>query len=261
MLARARVLAQSWAPLVRLVLALVIFVLQEGSAVSLTFSDAVAIHQSGDLERAWSSYEALLAAEPTGEPAALVLHNMATILHARGELSAAAELIERAIAQNPGEASYRNTLGVVQRSAGDLGAAVASFEAAVAALPEMHTAHLNLANTLHFYIADNPVVVAGPFEERRRILESAVAHYMAVLKIDTSRGGGLGGPGGVHGGVMSIGERVALLNDCAIAQQKLEANHDAVESLREAAALNPRDLQSVGNLVMRDDEGGGQPQS
>ena len=83
----------------------VLVVLRLGPVASLTFTDAVAIHQSGDLERAWSSYEALLAAEPTGEPAALVLHNMATIRHARGELAAAVELIERAIAQNPGEAS------------------------------------------------------------------------------------------------------------------------------------------------------------
>ena len=130
------------------------------AATTATFADAVAIHQSGDLDRAWSAYEAVLAQQPTGESdtAALVLHNMGTIMHARGELQTAAELIERAIYLHPADATYRNTLGVVQRSGGDLAGAVASFEAVVAAAPEMHAAHLNLANTLHFYLADNPEV-------------------------------------------------------------------------------------------------------
>jgi predicted TPR repeat methyltransferase len=66
----------------------------------------------------------------------------------RGDLDAARAWIERAIALDPEVAAYHVNLGNVRRAAGEIGAAIASFERALALEPEDARVLCNLGNAL-----------------------------------------------------------------------------------------------------------------
>jgi hypothetical protein len=110
------------------------------------FAQAVAHEQAGRMAEAGALCDAILARQPAHHGA---LHLLGVVAFRRGELAAAIALIERAIAQDDGVALYQRNLCELQRRAGRADDAVAHGRRAVALAPDDAHAHYNLGLALY----------------------------------------------------------------------------------------------------------------
>src|SRR5262245_47085575 len=94
---------------------------------------ALAFHQQGQLERAASIYESLLARDPHQADA---LHLLGVLAHQRGDHPRAAELITRAVGLNGSAAPYHANLAEVYRALGRLDLALGACRKALDLQPE-----------------------------------------------------------------------------------------------------------------------------
>jgi tetratricopeptide (TPR) repeat protein len=111
---------------------------------SLLFTMAGTAQTQGDLPRAQQHYERLLAVQADH---AMALNNLAMVRLLRKEPGARA-LAERAVATAPQNAALLDTLAQAQAAEGQLDAALATQNSAVAAAPQAPALRLNLARIL-----------------------------------------------------------------------------------------------------------------
>jgi Flp pilus assembly protein TadD len=109
------------------------------------FSDAVVLHQRGDLAGAEVRYRELLAVQP-GHPDAL--HHLGLIAYSTGHLEEAAGHIEESLRRKPGNAAAHANLGLVRHDRGDYPGALAACDAALRLQRNYPEAHYNRGNTL-----------------------------------------------------------------------------------------------------------------
>ncbi len=102
-------------------------------------------HQQGQLDEAARLYQAVLAAQP-GHPEAW--HLLGVVAHQKGDHARAVELIGRAIAVNPRDATYHANLAEAYRALGRLEQAVAGCRAALRLRPHYAEAANNLGMAL-----------------------------------------------------------------------------------------------------------------
>lgn len=110
--------------------------------MSASFTDAVKLHQAGDLAQAERLYRAVTAAEPAHADA---LRLLGVLLHQRGDGAGAIDLIGRAIACDPANAKAQDNLGFVLTALGRREEAVSCFQRAIALQPALLPSYLNLA--------------------------------------------------------------------------------------------------------------------
>lgn len=109
-------------------------------------SQAVALHQAGDIAAAEGSYRRVLDAVPDHPYG---LHFLGVVLHQKGEHEEAAELIERALVALPQFADGYSNLGAAYHAMGRLKEAEGAFRRAAELKPTMAEAHSNLAAVLN----------------------------------------------------------------------------------------------------------------
>jgi choline-sulfatase len=100
--------------------------------------------QSGDCRRAEAEFRATLASGLASADAHL---GLATCLGRRRDLSGAERALAEARRLEPGNPVITANIAILQAETGDAAAAIRSFEAALAADPELHEARFNLALT------------------------------------------------------------------------------------------------------------------
>jgi tetratricopeptide (TPR) repeat protein len=133
-------------------------------AIGTLLRQAVARHQAGDLTGARAGYEAVLAQDPQQADA---LHLLGVLRDQAGEHAAAVELIDRAIAVQPGEASFHGNRATALLALGRAEDAAAGYRRALELDPDYAEGHYNLANLLR---AEGAVVSARQhFEEALRL--------------------------------------------------------------------------------------------
>jgi Tfp pilus assembly protein PilF len=124
----------------------------------------------------------------------------------RGELAAAAECYEEALALDPAQAPVHNNLGNVYQALGRGEEAVAAFRSAIAADDAFAEAHLNLGIALH---------QAGALEEAAESYRAALRRKPALALANVNLGYLLEQQGDASGAADSYRRAIAAQPDCA----------------------------------------------
>lgn len=113
--------------------------------VQAVFSTALRYHQAGHLNEAERLYRHVLAVSSRHADS---LHLLGVIAQHNGRHDLAVDLIGKAIAINPAEASYHSNLGTALWKQGQLDAAIACYRRALELKPDYAKAHFNLGTGL-----------------------------------------------------------------------------------------------------------------
>jgi protein O-GlcNAc transferase len=133
-------------------------------SVAQVFGEAVTQHQAGRYAQAEPLYRQVLAAVPAHAEA---LHMLGLLAAQVGKPEAGLELIERAVALNPGNAVYRGNWAEVLRQARQLPRAEAEFRRALELDPRFGDAYTNFALLL---------LLQGREREAAEILQAGIGH-------------------------------------------------------------------------------------
>lgn len=139
---------------------------QESEAEPASFLDAVQMEETGRLDEAVLTYEAILADDPSHAPSAI---NLGTIYYHRHEFERAEMLYRRATVADPRYALAFFDLGNVLDELRRMPEAIEAYRAAIRLAPKYADAHYNLA------------LAYERQGERRRALQ----HWMAYARLDT----------------------------------------------------------------------------
>lgn len=201
-------------------------------------------HQrEGNLEAAQRWLERSVALEPVVES----LNNLGNVLQARGDLSGARSMFERAIGLRPADPKTLSNLGNALAAEGHIDEAIARFEAALRAKPDLADALFNLANTL---------AQAGRFPE-------AVTRYERVLQLTpddaearANYSAALMELGRADEAITQIREAVrrrpdhaGLRNACGVTLARAGRLREALPEFEAAVRLAPDNLEYRGNAA------------
>ncbi len=128
------------------------------------YREALALHQSGDLEAAHSAYLALLKDFPDH---ARSLHRLGNLDLRSGRFADAERLIRRAIELEPDGAGFYNSLGNVLRAAGRTEEALAAYAEELRRRPDFAVAHHQLGLLL---------LETGQTDAALRAVQKAIYH-------------------------------------------------------------------------------------
>jgi tetratricopeptide (TPR) repeat protein len=200
---------------------------------------ALALHRAGDLSAARAGYEAVLRRDPANFDA---LHMLGLVLVQQGEGGRGAELIERAVAANPGVAAAHVNLAMALVALGRFEAALAASERALALQPASADAHINRGNAL--------LALARP-DEALAAYDAALALRPADPQAHYNRANALRDLGRLDAAVMGYDAAVALrpgyleaLSNRGAALLKLERLEEALASYDGAAAAAPASAEA-----------------
>jgi predicted O-linked N-acetylglucosamine transferase (SPINDLY family) len=204
------------------------------SADPTVLDEAIALHRKGRLAEAAELYRKVLIENPLAPEA---LHLLGLIEFQRKNANAALVLMDRSIEIDPGDAGCHSNRGVVLRSLGRFGEAIASFDRVLALRPANADAHLNRGAAL--------------FDVGRYV--DAVADYDRALSMKpnhadahTGRGHALQALGRLDEAVESYEKALSIKPDSADvlvrrgdAQRKLKRFDDAIASYQKALDVRP----------------------
>ena len=108
-------------------------------------TEAVRLHQAGQLEQAAALYRKVLTIHPNSADA---LHLLGMIALQQGQAQTAKELIAKAIAIDHGQAPYHSHHALALQSLGDMEGAVAGYHRALALNPDDPDTYNNMGNAL-----------------------------------------------------------------------------------------------------------------
>jgi Flp pilus assembly protein TadD/2-polyprenyl-3-methyl-5-hydroxy-6-metoxy-1,4-benzoquinol methylase len=171
-----------------------------GLDIRSVLTEAVRLHQAGQLEQAATLYRNVLTADPNSADA---LHLLGMIALQQGQAKTAAELIRKAIALHDREAAYHFHLALALQTMEDMEGAVAGYRRALTLKPNDPDAHNNMGNAL---------AAQGK-------LEDAVAAFRRALTLQP-------GNAVAHNNLGNVQRSMGLWNE-------------AEASFRKAAALQP----------------------
>ena len=174
-----------------------------------TFDAALQQHQAGKFAEAEQGYATVLKWNPQHEEA---LHLLGVLAYQQGRHRRAFELIQRAIAINPAEASYHNNLGNVLQELNQFPQAVESYQRALRIEPRYVEAHNNLANTY----------------KKSGKLPQAVDSYRAALRIKP--------------------DVAQALCNLGTVQSEMKDWEAAIQSFQQALELAPHYVEALNNL-------------
>jgi Flp pilus assembly protein TadD/2-polyprenyl-3-methyl-5-hydroxy-6-metoxy-1,4-benzoquinol methylase len=183
-----------------------------------TLTEAVRLHQAGQIDKAALLYRRVLAADP-GNPDALHLLGMAALQ--QGQAREAADLIGKAIARHDRDASYHFHHALALQTLQDMDGAVAGYKKAMALEPDNPDIYNNMGNAL----------------AAQHKLEDAKAAFLRLLALQPAHAIGYSNLGNV--------------------QRDLGLRDEAEASFRKATALQPgltAALVNLGNLLQDRDE-------
>lgn len=208
-----------------------------------SFSEALVLHQRGELAQAEQRYRALLALEPNHTDA---LHLLGVLALQSGQAQAAITLMKKAIAFRPSIAAYHSNLAEAYRAVGEIALAIASAQLALRLQPIYPDAVVNLGS---LYMSQGRIGEAA--EMFRRAIEQkpdfAVAH--------NNLGNALRLLGDIEQAVLHFRKALELQPHLGfvhgnLGQLLLEGGQlaDALRHCQEAVRLQPNSAPAFNNL-------------
>ena len=171
-----------------------------GLDIRSVLTEAVRLHQAGELEQAAALYRKVLIADPNSADA---LHLLGMVALQQGEPKTAVELIAAAIALHDREASYHFHLALALQTLNDMQGAVTNYRRALALKPHDPDIYNNMGNALA--AQDRP--------------EEAVAAFRRALALQP--------------------DNAAAHNNLGNVQRSMGLRDDAEASFRKATDLQP----------------------
>lgn len=128
------------------------------------FKNALAAHQSGDIEAAENLYKELLEKSPED---ADILHLLSILMAQKEEFEIARQYIDKALKLQPNSASFHNTLGNIEKNLGRTEQAIEQYQRAIHLAPHSAAAHNNLGTLLY----------------KQNKIDEAIAHYRHAIQL------------------------------------------------------------------------------
>ena len=208
------------------------------------FQSAFQCHNSGDLRRAKSIYEEILAMHPGHIPA---LHLLGVVFYQLGDYDSAIGYIRKALSLNPNNPDAQNHLGSALKARGHLKEAIKCHERAIELNPAFAEAYYNLGNA---YIAGEQ-------------LDEAVACYKKVIQLNPKfiqaycnlgkalySAGRLDDAALIYREALDLNPYSADINEAlGIALQEKGETEEAVSCFKKAIALDPNSANAYGSLA------------
>jgi len=148
------------------------------NAQPMTIEQAVALHQTGEWDRAAVAYDNILAAEPHNANA---LHLSGVIALQRGDYTEAVRRIEQALSVSPQQAAFHNNLGTAYQGLEQWEQAEAHFRAALAVNAEFVDAHYNLARLCYQQGKLDEALAEFAIVLQHQPLMAQAHHHMALV--------------------------------------------------------------------------------
>ena len=117
----------------------------DSAVIPARLSEAIALHQRGQLDAAAARYAAVLAAAPAHFAA---MHLLGVVRHQQGRDRESVDLIGAALRIEPNDAAAHANLGLALRQLGRIDEALACHDRALALKPDYAQAHNNRGNAL-----------------------------------------------------------------------------------------------------------------
>jgi len=197
-------------------------------------NQAMQLHQQGQLQKARALYERVLKVEPTNVQA---LHLLGVVAAQTGHHQWAVDLISRAIARHPGDATFHNNRGNSLIELGRIEEALGSFDRAIALNPDYAEAYYNRGDALHRL---------GRLEEALSSYDATVARAPDFSHAHNNRGNVLRDLGRTEEALVSYDRAIMcdpldaeLHFNRATVLRKLRRLEVAVTSYARAIELNP----------------------
>ena len=198
------------------------------------YSQALALHQTGQLNEARTLYEKLLKNVPGHH---LALQQLGLICAQSGDFQGAVGFLSASLRIQPENAEALNLLGNALQDLGQFDAAIARHEHAAAIRPDYAEAHYNKANALQ---------KTGQFEASIASYDRALSVQPAYADAYFNRGNALRELNRMEAAVASYGEAIRLqptdfeaLTNRGGALNELHRHEEAISSFDRAIALQP----------------------
>ena len=215
--------------------------------INKTFSEALALHQSGQFAEAEQRYRQILAHNPNHVDS---LHLLGVIFYEAGRHAEALGLIGKAIAMNDRVADYHCNMGLVQFALGHRETAVAHYTRAIALDPRHALSHNNLGNAL---------TEMGRPQEGEASLRRAIALKPEYAQACYNLGNTLAAQGKLDEAVAVYRRGIALApnvanghNNLGTALERQGKLDEAEAALRRALEFEPQHpsaLYNLGNIL------------
>ena len=179
----------------------------------ILLTEAVRLHQAGQLDEAAALYRKVLNVQPNSADA---LHLLGMIALQQGQAQTALELIGKAIALNDRHAPYHSNLALARQTLGDMEGAVAGYRRALALNPHDPDAYNNMGNALAALNRTENAVAAfrqalalqpdnavvhnnlGSVQRSMGLLEEAEASFRKAAELQPGFAGALVNLGNLH---------------------------------------------------------------
>lgn len=205
-------------------------------------SQAVALHQDGQLAQALALYKQMLALQPGNFDA---LHLSGVIAYQTNDPELAVELIERAIEINPNDAAAYFNCGLTLQNLKRNEAALQSYDRAIALNPDLATAHYNRGSVLNALKKHDAAIQS---------YDRAIALKPDYAEAYYNRGNALNALRKHEAAIQSYDRAIALKPDYAEAYhnrgsalQDIKRHQAALESYDKAILLKPDFADALNN--------------
>ena len=215
-----------------------------GSGGGADIKQAMACHHDGDLAGAEALYRKFLHKRP-GHPDAT--HLLGVVAFQKGQPEEAIALVGEAIALDPDQPFYHNTLGEIFRTNGTLGKAEKEYRIALKLMPDYPQALGNLGMVLH---------AGGDSQDAIGLFERALAIEPGNSDLHNNLGVAKQSTGELREAIRSFKRAMELMprhaeacHNLAVALKEQGRLVEARETAEHCVRLAPTSVQAAGNLV------------